>query len=378
MAKKQRQMTVPLFRPSLGTEELRGIKEIFKTGWIGLGPKTAELERQFGAYIGTKHAIALNSCTAALHLALGVHNFPKGSEVLLPTINFISSPHSVLYNGLTPVFVDTDPTTLCMDVADAAKKVTSKTKAIIATHLGGNAADMDAVMKLAKKHQLIVIEDVANAVGGSYKGKKLGSIGHIGCHSFEAKKNMTTGDGGMLTLNDDKQAETLRRLRWLGINKDTWKRFSDKKGNYSWYYEVSELGYKYNMNDIAAVIGLAQLKKLDKMCAQKDRLIGRYNRELAKLNWIDTSFVQPGKGNAYWLYIVKMKNRDEFIQYMSDHGITTGVHFMPMHMHPLYKKARAQTPVADEAWKDIVSLPLFSSMTTAQQGYVIDTIKKFK
>lgn len=371
-------MNVPLFRPNLGKEELAGLKEIFKTGWIGLGPKTAEFEKQFAAYVGTKHAIALNSCTAALHLALEIYDFPEGSEVLLPTINFISSPHSVLYNRLTPVFVDTHPETLCMDVVDAAKKVTNKTKAIIATHLGGNAADMDAVMALAKKHNLVVIEDVANAVGGSYKGRKLGSIGHIGCHSFEAKKNMTTGDGGMMTLNDDMQAEKLRRIRWLGINKDTWKRFSDKKGNYSWYYEVSELGYKYNMNDIASVIGLAQLAKLDKMTKAKDKLIAKYNKEFKKLGWMDTSFAKLGQGNAYWLYVVKVEKRDAFIQHLGELGVVTGVHFMPMHLHPLYKNARATTPVADNVWHSIVSLPLFPSMKAAEQKYVIDAIKSFK
>lgn len=371
-------MNIPLFRPQLGNEELKGLKEIFRTGWVGLGPKTSEFETRFATFIGTKHAIGVNSCTAALHLALQIYHFPKESEVLLANINFISAPHAALYNNLKPVFVDVEYGTLCMDPDDLEKKISPRSKAIIATHLGGEVAQMDAMMNIAKKHRLVVIEDVANAVGGSYRGKMLGSIGDIGCHSFEAKKNMTTGDGGMITIQDDEQAATLRRLRWLGINRDTWKRFSEKKGSHGWYYEVAELGYKYNMNDIMAVIGLAQLKKLPSMLARKDKLIARYNKELRKLPWMTLPINQPGAKGAYWLYIIKVDAREEFMQYLSNARITTGVHFMAMSAHPLYKHIPTKTPVADAVWRKIVSLPLYPSMTEKEQEYVIGTIKKFQ
>lgn len=373
MAKK-----IPLFRTTFGEEEVAAVREVLLSGWVALGPRTEEFEKAYAKFIGTKHAIGVNSCTAALHLALGIYEFPKGSEVLMSTINFISAPHSALYSGLKPVFVDVNPATLQMDARDLEKKITKKTKAIIATHLGGTPADMDHIMRIAKKHKLIVIEDVANAVGGSYKGKMLGSIGHIGCHSFEAKKNMTTGDGGMLTLNDTNMAEKLKRLRWLGINKDTWKRFAGgNKGTYSWYYEVSELGYKFNMNDIMAALGLVQLKKLPKILAKKDALIARYNKAFKDVPWITTPATEPKGKGAYWLYIIQVPKRDAFMTYLQEQGITTGVHFMPMHMHPLYKKARTVTPIADRVWKNIVSLPLYPNMTKDEQEYVIRAIKNF-
>lgn len=369
---------VPLFRSVLGKEEADAVTKVLLSGWVALGPRTAEFEEAYAKFIGTKHAIGVNSCTAALDLALKIHDFPKGSEVLMSTINFIAAPHAALYNNLTPVFVDAEPDTLSIDIQDLERKITKKTRAVIATHLGGTPVDMDALMRVARKHKLIVIEDVANAVGGSYGGKMLGSIGHIGCHSFEAKKNMTTGDGGMITLNDTKIAEKLRRLRWLGINKDTWKRFSGKAGgNYSWYYEVAELGYKYNMNDIMAAIGLVQLKKLPATLRYKDRLVNRYNKALKDVSWVTTPVARENAKGAYWLYIIKVPCRKEFMEHLEAAGITTGVHFMPMHMHPLYRGYKAKTPVADKVWETVVSLPLFPGMTDDDQDYVISTIKGF-
>lgn len=369
-------MNVPLFKTPTGEEEADAVREVLLSGWVTLGPKTAQFEEEYAAFIGTKHAIGLNSGTAALHLALAIYDFPKDSEVLLSTINFIAAPHSVRYIGLIPVFVDVEEDTLCMDIADLERKITPKTKAIIATHLGGTACDMDAVMALAKKHDLIVVEDVANAVGGAYKGKMLGSIGHLGAHSFEGKKNMTTGDGGAITLNDDAQAELLRRLRWVGINKDTWKRFSEKEGTYSWYYEVADLGYKYNMNDIMAAIGLVQLRKLPGIIETKEAMIAKYNEKLADLPWLTRPGTQEGEQAAHWLYIVKVEKRDEFMQYLQDNEVGSGVHFMPMHLHPLYAQD-PKTPVADNVWQHIVSLPLFATMTPDEHDYVIETIRNF-
>lgn len=371
------QKNIPLFKPTLGKEELKALAEIFKTGWVGLGPKVAKFEEEFAKFVGTKYAVGLNSCTAALHLALYIYDFPKGSEVLLPSINFISGAHVTLLCGLKPVMVDVEPDTLVMDIKDLEKKITSKTVAVIPVHMGGHPVDMDPLMEIAKKKNLVVIEDVANAQGGTYKGKMLGSIGHIGCFSFEAKKNMTTGDGGMLTLNNEKQYETFKRLRWLGINKDTWKRFSSKTGSYSWYYEISELGFKYNMNDIAASIGLVQLKKLPGMIAKKDKLIARYNKELGKIPEVKIPVKRDWGKFAYWLYIIQTDKRDELIDYLQQQGITTGVHSMPTQLHPLYANLKAKTPVADEVWKKIITLPLYPSMTPAEQNRVIGSIQKF-
>ncbi|MCE9629058.1 MAG: DegT/DnrJ/EryC1/StrS aminotransferase family protein [Candidatus Vogelbacteria bacterium] len=367
---------VPLFKTYMGQEEVEAVKEVLLSGWVTLGPKTVEFENAYAKFIGSKYGIGTNSGTAALHLGLAIFDFPEGSEVLMPTINFISAPHAAYYNKLKPVFVDVDPKTLCIDVVDLEKKITPKSKAIIATHLGGIPVNMDAIMKIAEKYSLKVIEDVANAVGGSYDGKMLGSIGHVGCHSFEGKKNMTTGDGGMITLNDDELNDRLRRMRWLGINKDTWKRFSEKQGSYSWYYEVSDIGYKYNMNDIMAAIGLVQLGRLPGLLQIKNKLVEKYNKELSTLAWVETPTIEPKGVVAPWLYIIKVPDRDGLMKYLEDNGVTTGVHFMPMHLHPLYKQ-EANTPVADKIWHNIVSLPLYPGMTDEDQDYVINLIKKY-
>lgn len=370
---------IPLFKTDMTEVEVSAVREVMLSGWVTLGPKTAEFEEQYTKFIGNKYGIGVNSGTAALHLALLVLDLPKDSEVLMPTINFISAPHAALYSNLKPVFVDVKPDTLCLDLVDLEKKVTPNSKAIIATHLGGTAVDMDGLMALAAKYNLKVIEDVANAVGGSYGGKMLGSIGDIGCHSFEGKKNMTTADGGMITLNNEKINEKLRRLRWLGIDKDTWKRFSEGKdqGGYSWYYEVSELGFKYNMNDIMAAIGLVQLERLPSILKAKVRMVERYNQAFEGLDWLKRPGSEPKGVIAPWLYIVQVSERDRFMKYLEENGITTGVHFMPMHLHPLYKQD-ANTPVADKVWQNIVSLPLYSTMTNEDQEYVIETIKNFK
>ncbi len=368
-------MSVPLFKPELGEEELSALREIFKTGWVGLGPKTAEFEKKFSEYIGTDFAVGLNSCTAALDLALRVRHF-DGGEVLVPAITFVSTPHAVLYNNLRPVFVDVDPETLCMDTTDFERKITPRTKAVIPVHLGGHPVDMDPVVEIARAKNIFVVEDVANACGGEYKGKKLGSIGDFGCFSFEAKKNLTTGDGGMITIHDETMVAPLKRLRWCGIDKDTWKRFSENK-NYSWYYEVRELGWKYNMNDIASAIGLVQLKKLDELLAKKSRIVNNYKIALKDISWLELPVEREWARGAWWLFIVKVPERDRFIEHLASRGITTGVHFMPMHHHPLYKKYGADVPKTEKVWPRMVTLLFYPSMTDSEFEEVIDAVKTF-
>lgn len=373
-------MKVRLFKPNLGNQEINALKKVFKTGWIGIGPQTVKFENEFANYVGTRNALGLNSCTAALHLAILAYGF-RNIEILVPTITFISTAHAVVYNNCRPVFVDVDPKTLCVDINDAERKITAKTRAIIPVHLGGQPCDMERMMVFAKKHKLIVIEDVANAAGGQFNGKELGSWGSMGCFSFEAKKNMTTGDGGMITSNDIKRIKYLRKIRWLGIDKDTWKRFSSqKKGKqvYSWYYEINDLGYKYNMNDIQATIGLVQLSKLDAINAAKRKIIKKYLSLLSKCELVKVPNCLDLKKGAYWLFIVRCKYRDALIKYLSKKGVTTGVHFMPVHLHPYYRKFHANLPVAERVWKEIVSLPLYSSLKNKEIEHVVDSIKSFE
>lgn len=372
---------VPLFRPKLGKEELNNLKKVFKTGWVGAGPMTQELEKQFAKSIGVEHAIGVTSCTAALHIALQALGLKSGDEVIVPAITVVSTPYAALYNGATPVFADVEADTLCLDLKDFEKKITSKTKAVIPVHLGGHSCDLDAILKIAKKNNLYVVEDCANAQGALYNGKPVGGFGDLGCFSFEAKKNMTTGDGGMLTTNDGKLAAKLRALRWYGSYNDTWKRFAGN-AKYSWHYDVSELGWKYNMNDIMAAIGLAQFKKLPKVLKAKDKLRAKYGEALKGIPWLETPKDRPYTKSGWWLYVVRIKNgwRDRFIEYMGENGITTSVHFPPVYQHSYFKKIglAADCPAAEKAAKEIVSLPLFAGMTAQEFNYVVSAVKKFQ
>lgn len=373
-------MKVPLFRPNLGKEELRNLAEIFKTGWVGIGPCTKELEERFAAYIGTPYAVGVTSGTAALHIALQALGVGRGDEVIVPAITVVSTPYAVLYNGAKVVFADVEADSLCLDPEDFKRKITRRTRAVIPVHLGGHACDMDRIMKIARRHKLFVVEDCANALGATYKGKMLGSIGDIGCFSFESKKNMTTGDGGMLTTKKKQWADTLKALRWYGSSADTWKRFAGNT-KYSWRYDVSELGWKYNMNDVMAAIGLAQFKKLPSALRAKDKLRARYTKALVGIPWLEVAHDAPYTKSGWWLYVVRIKNnlRDQFITYMNEHGVTTSVHFPPVYQHSYFKKNRikADCPVADYVGEEIVSLPLFGTMSDKEFNYVIKTIRGF-
>lgn len=373
-------MKVPLFRPGLGKEELKNLAEVFKTGWVGAGPKTQELENKFAKYIGSQHAIGVTSCTAALHIALQALGIKKGDEVIVPAITTVSTPYAALYNGAKAVFADVEPDTLCMDPKDFERKITSKTKAVIPVHLGGHSCDMDAIMKIARTRSIFIVEDCANALGAKYKGERVGSFGDIGCFSFEAKKNMTTGDGGMLTTDDEKIAQKLRALRWYGSASDTWKRFA-KGAKYSWHYDVTELGWKYNMNDVIAAIGLGQFKKLPGILARKDKIRAKYNKTLKGMQWLEVAHDRAHTKSGWWLYVVRVKHglRDQFMAYMAEHGVTTSVHFPPVYHHSYFKSigVSAHCPAAERVADEIVSLPLFASMSDKEFNYVVKTIKMF-
>jgi perosamine synthetase len=265
---------------------------------------------------------------------------------------------------------------LNIDPSDIERKITGKTKAIVVVHYGGHACDMDRIMAIAKKHGLKVIEDCAHGCGGEHKGRKLGSIGDIACFSFHAVKNLATGEGGMITLNDGKLAERLKRLRWLGISRDTFSRNLPNKG-YSWYYNVEEVGYKYHMNDIPAVIGIVQLKKLDKTNGKRGKLYLNYNKQLSKIKEIEIPVIRSYASNAYHNYVIKARSRDALIEHLKENGISTGVHYIPNHLYDIYKDFRVSLPVAEKVWKKLVTLPLFPDLTAAEQAKVINSIKSF-
>ena len=261
---------IRLFKPSLDSKELNSIKKVFKKAWIGYGEQVQKFESEWSKFFGTKHSIAVNSCTAALHLSLLCNNFKKGKKVLVPAITFSATAAAVLYCDLIPVFVDINHNDLNMNIEDLKKKYTKDCVAVMPVHFGGHPCEMDKIMKWARKKKLIVIEDCAETCGGYYKGKKIGTWGHFGCFSFEEKKMMTTGDGGMIVTNNSSMAKKIKSLSFHGWDKDPLLRHKQRylnstkknKKKLHWYYEIKNLGYKYNMNDLEASIGRVQLKKL--------------------------------------------------------------------------------------------------------------------
>ncbi len=366
---------IPVFKPSFGEEELEALREPFKTGWIGLGPKTREFEQRFAEYIGTRFAVAVNSGTAALHLALKVIEI-EGMEVITTPMTFISTNHAILYNKGIPVFADIEPDTLNINPVEIEKNITSQTKAIVVVHYGGHSCDMDPILEMARKRSIWVVEDAAHGSGGEYKGQKLGSIGDIACFSFHAVKNMSTGEGGMITTDDPEIYGRLLKLRWMGITKDTWSR-EEKDRKYSWYYNVEEVGFKYHMSDIAAAIGLVQLRKLEKMNLRRKEITERYNEGLKGLKWLEIPAVRPYAKPSHHNYVIKVEKRDQLNIYLQERGISTGVHYIPNNHYEMYHPFRGETPVSDSVWKRLLTLPLFPDLNGEEVNFIIKEIKEF-
>ncbi len=369
---------IPIFRPSMNDEEIEAVANVLKSGWIGLGPITKKFEDKFAEYVGVKYAIGLNSCTAALHLAINSLGINSG-EIITTPITFVSTAQAILYNGATPIFADIQEDTLNVDPSDIEEKISKNTKAIIPVHYGGHPCDMDEINKLASNHNLYVIEDCAHAAGAKYKGKKSGSLGDLGCFSFHVVKNLATGDGGMITTNDKDLYEKLIKLRWSGINASTYQRNME---GYSWYYDVEYLGFKAHMNDITASIGLVQLKKLDRMNTRRREIFETYNREFADVDWIKTPIEKAYVKSAFHNYVIKvdLEDRNKLISYLAENSISAGVHYMPLHFHSFFKKRNitADTPIAEKIWSKIVTLPLYPDLTSEDLNKVIKTVKDFK
>ncbi len=367
---------IPFYRPSLGKEEIDEVTSVIKSGWIGLGPKTEEFEKELEKFLGKKHIITTNSATSALHLALIASNIKEGDEVISPSLTFVATNHVILYQKAIPVFCDVDPNTLCADPNDIIKKITPKTRAIIVMHYGGHAVDMDPIIKAVKNKNIMVIEDAAHAFGGKYKGKMLGTIGDFGCFSFHAVKNITMADGGAIFTKKNNVAKKLKTLRWMGINKDTWNRSKSKK--YSWHYDVTEVGYKYHPNDVLAALGIAQLRKFKKVLAKKRKIYNRYTTGLKDVTWLQVPIEKPNEVNSLHNYCIQTRFRNELSEHLSSKGIGTSVHYVPNNHYKMYKKFRADIPVTEKVWKKILLLPFFPDLSLKDQNYIIESIKTFK
>lgn len=383
----------------MGKEEIAAVSEVINSGWIGMGPKTEQFEKDFANYITNNsinnnseegnrkevlYAVATNSATAALHLALRATGIKEGDEVITSPMTFASTVEAILYNGATPVFADIEYGTMNINTEDIKKKITPRTKAILPVHFGGHPCDMEAIRDIALHYNLSVIEDAAHACGASYPdGKKVG-FNNLTCFSFHAVKNLAMGDGGMITTKSYEIAQRLKKMRWMGISKDTYQR-SD--GKYKWDYDIVEQGWKYHPNDIACAIGIEQLKKLDKMNARRREIAAIYDREFRKEPFKDEIDIPEVKESvngkmvhARHNYVIKLKTKDRegLIAHLAEQGISAGVHYKPIYLHPRYKQYdKMDTPVAEELYPRIITLPVYPDMFDTDVYRVIKCIEDF-
>ena len=373
---------IRLFKPSLGNEEINSIKKIFKRSWIGYGPEVKKFENSWSKFIGIKYSVGVTSCSAALHIALASKNFKKKKKVLVPAMTFTATAAAALYNDLEPVFVDINEYDLNINFDDLKRKYSKECDAVIPVHVGGHPCAMEKIIPWAKKKKLLVIEDCAHTAGGIYKGKTLGTWGDISCFSFEEKKMLTTGDGGMICTNNRKLASKFKILSFHGWNKDPWTRHkkSINKTNFKekhWYYQIKELGFKYNMNDLMAAIGLAQLKKLNTFNLKRNIILKKYFKGIKDCKNIKPYLNKQLKDVAYWMFAIRSNKRDKLISFLKEKGIATSVYWIPVPLHPLYYKYKSKIPVARKVWKELVTLPMYSDIKPNQIDFIIKSVKEF-
>jgi dTDP-4-amino-4,6-dideoxygalactose transaminase len=373
-------MQIPFHRPYITDSEIEAVTKCLKNGWLTMGKKTVEFENKLGEYLGTRESVAVNSCTAALHLALRCIGLKPGDEVIVPTMTHSSTAEVVGYFGSKPVMVDIEKETHLIDVSDIEKKITKKTKAIIPVHYAGQPADMDEIMTLAEKNNLYVIEDAAHALPAKYKNRFIGTVGDITCFSFYATKTLTTGEGGLATTKNREWADLMRLLRLHGVSKDAWGR---EKTTNSWEYDVVGVGYKYNTTDINTVIGIEQLKKIDFMNNERHKIASMYNNALKRNDAVFLYKVKDDRETSWHLYPLKLNlerlsiDRNDFINELKARKIATSVHFIPMNRFTYYKNlgySAGETPNSEWVFERTLSLPIFPGMTDKEINYVIENV----
>lgn len=373
---------MPFHQPSIGEDEIGAVVDTLRSGWLTTGPKVERFQREFAAAVQARHAVALNSATAALHLALEAVGVGAGDEVIIPTYTFTATGEVVTYLGARPVLSDCRSDTLNVDVATIESQLTPRTKAIVPVHIAGQVCDMEPILDLARSRRLFVIEDAAHALPSSYKGRPVGTIGDITAFSFYATKTITTGEGGMVTTDRDDYAARIKQMSLHGMSGDAWNRYS-ARGH--WYYEVVEFGFKYNMTDVAAALGLCQLEKLGAFHRRREQIARTYSDAFSDL---DTCFVPRDAGlgtHAWHLYILELNlaalraSRNDVLDRLRERGVGTSVHFMPLHLHPVYQRRYGyqpgQFPVSEGVFGRACSLPIYPGMTDAEVAHVIDAVR---
>jgi perosamine synthetase len=373
---------VPYHSPDIGDAEINSVAEILRSGWLTTGLKVKRFEEDFAGYLGCSDAVAVNSCTAALHLALDAIGLKQGDEVIVPTMTFAATAEVVLYFKAKPLLVDCERDTFNLDTAKIEAAITSKTKAIIPVHFGGQPCDMTSILEIARAYKLKVIEDAAHALPARYRGRMIGTLGDITCFSFYATKTITTGEGGMATTDNHQWAERMRMMSLHGISKDAWKRYANDG---SWYYEIRFPGFKYNLTDIAAAIGIEQLRKCNMFQEARQRIANAYDDGFRDVEEIERPVCRLDRQHAWHLYVIQLNleqlriDRNQFIEKIREKGIGTSVHFIPLHMHPFYRDnfgyEPTSLPKASAAFERIVSLPIYPKMTDGDVSRVINTVR---
>jgi dTDP-4-amino-4,6-dideoxygalactose transaminase len=370
-------------RPAIGEDEIREVEATLRSGWIGTGPRVAQFQEEFRQYIGTKHALALNSCTAALHLAMIAAEVGPGDEVITTPLTFAATANSIVHTGATPVFADVDRQSQNLDPDAIAAAITPRTRAIIPVHFAGRPCAMDAILELARRHGLKVIEDAAHAIETLDHGRHAGAIGDAGCFSFYVTKNLVTGEGGMVTTDDDEAAATIETYGLHGLSRGAWKRYGDEGFV---HYEVLHPGFKYNMTDLQAALGLHQIRKLPAYAAIRRRIWEQYDAAFADLPLETPAPEDPGTRHARHLYTILLDlerlavSRDAIVEQLKREGIGTGIHFLSLHLHPYYRDRFGFAPEAFPNAQDIsrrtISLPLSGGLQDQDVADVIAAVRK--
>lgn len=367
--------------PDLNAEELYQIQDVLSSGWITTGSRVYQFEQSFAISVGAKHAIAVNSCTAAMHLALEAAGLKRGDEVITTPYTFAATAEVIRYFDATPVFVDVEPVTLNLRPEQVEAAITERTRAVIPVHIAGLPAELEPIHALAQRHNLYVIEDAAHAFPTTYRGRKIGSLSHFTCFSFYATKTLTTGEGGMICTEDDNLAARCRMMALHGISKDAWKRYTAEG---SWYYEILAPGFKYNMTDVAAAMGIAQLHKAERMWQRRCEIAHLYSVAFAQLPQLQIPHASQEHQHAWHLYMLRLNlatlriDRAQFIEQLKKRNIGASVHFIPLHVHPYYREQYGYTPEQfPVAWREYqreISLPIYSKMSDQDVQDVINAV----
>jgi dTDP-4-amino-4,6-dideoxygalactose transaminase len=371
---------LPIARPDISEDEIAEVVDTLRSGWLTMGPKTQQFEREFAASVGAREAVSVNSCTAGMHVGLLAAGIGPGDEVITSTLTFASTANVVLHTGASLVLADVCAADLNIDPDEIARRITPRTKAIMPVHYAGQACRMDEIMEIARAHGLTVIEDAAHCAGSTYKERYVGTLGDATVFSFYAIKNLTTGEGGMVTTNNPDLAERVRILRNQGQDANAWSRYA---AGGAAYYAVSQPGFNYRMSDMQAALGLHQLRRLPEFNARRAELAAHYTACFARLPVIETPKVRPEVGMNWHLYVIRLREtdlgRDEVIAGLKERGIGASVHFLPVHMQPYYRETFGYSPddypVAAREFERLISLPLFPQMTKQDVERVVAALE---